>query len=102
MAVQFPYSAIVGQDEMKLAILLAVVDLVIGLTVIEGLALALYHRPTGKGVPPGDFDVNLASGLCLMLALREALAASAWMWIVAWLAAAGLAHAVDVALRWQK
>lgn len=79
-----------------------VVDLVIGLTVIEGLSLALYHRLTGKGVPTGDFAVNLVSGLCLMLALREALAASSWMWIVVWLAAAGLAHAVDVARRWHR
>lgn len=79
-----------------------VVDLVIGLTVIEGLALALYRRHTGKGVRIGDFAVNLVSGLCLMLALRGALAASSWLWIVAWLAAAGLAHAIDLALRWPR
>ena len=79
-----------------------VVDLVIGLTVIEGLALALYHRHTGKGVRIGDFAVNLVSGLCLMLALRGALAASSWLWIVAWLAAAGLAHATDLWRRWRR
>lgn len=79
-----------------------VVDLVIGLTVIEGLALALYHRLTGKGVPTGDFAVNLVSGLCLMLALRAAVADAAWHWIGLWLAAAGGAHATDLVRRWRR
>ena len=77
-----------------------VVDLVIGLTVIEGLALALYHRHTGKGVRIGDFAVNLVSGLCLMLALRVAVADTAWHWIGLWLAAAGGAHVTDLWRRW--
>ncbi|WP_231497547.1 MULTISPECIES: hypothetical protein [unclassified Methylibium] len=79
-----------------------VIDLVIGLTLFEGLALALYHRRTGKGVPVGDFAVNLVSGLCLMLGLREALTGASPLWIVMYLAASGLAHAVDVLLRWQR
>jgi len=78
-----------------------VIDLVIGLTLFEGLALALYHRRTGKGVPVGDFAVNLVSGLCLMLALRAAVADAAWPWIGLWLGGAGLAHAADLARRWQ-
>ena len=42
MAVQFPFSAIVGQDEMKLAILLAAVDWRIGGVLVFG------DRGTGK------------------------------------------------------
>lgn len=78
-----------------------VIDLVIGLTLFEGLALALYHRRTGKGVPVGDFAVNLVSGLCLMLALRAAVADAAWPWIGLWLGCAGLAHAADLARLWR-
>jgi hypothetical protein len=40
------------------------VDLIIGFTLLEGLALALYFRSTGRGVAPAQFGVNLASGLC--------------------------------------
>lgn len=79
-----------------------VIDLVIGLTLFEGLALALYHRRTGKGVPVGDFAVNLVSRLCLMLALRAAVADAAWHWIGLWLAAAGGAHATDLWRHWRR
>jgi hypothetical protein len=78
------------------------VDLVIALTVVEGLALALYHRATGRGVAPQDYALNLVSGLCLMLALRSVLAGAVWPWSAAALAAAGLAHGVDIARRWQR
>lgn len=79
-----------------------VIDLVIGLTLFEGLALALYHRRTGKGVPVGDFAVNLVSGLCLMLALRAAVTDAAWHWIGLWLTVAGGAHATDLMRRWRR
>lgn len=78
------------------------IDLLIGFTLLEGLALVVYHRLTGRGVRPGDFLVNLASGLCLMCALRVALSGSAWPWIAGWLAVAGLAHAWDMVRRWQR
>jgi hypothetical protein len=78
------------------------VDLVIALTVMEGLALALYHRVTGRGVAPRDYGLNLVSGLCLMLALRSVLAGAAWHWTAAALAAAGLAHGADIARRWRR
>jgi hypothetical protein len=78
------------------------VDLVIALTVVEGVALALYHRATGRGVAPQDYALNLVSGLCLMLALRSVLAGAAWHWTAAALAAAGLAHGADIVGRWQR
>ena len=76
------------------------VDLVIVLTVVEGLALALYYRATGRGIAPQDYALNLVSGLCLMLALRSVLAGAAWHWSAAALAAAGLAHGADIVSRW--
>lgn len=78
------------------------VDGVIGLTVLEGVALLVHHRLTGGGVRPRDFMLNLVSGVCLMLALRCALREQGALWIAAWLAAAGAAHAADIGLRWVK
>ena len=75
-------------------------DLVIGLTVLEGLALSAYFRVTGRGVAPAQFGINLVSGLCLMFALRCALAVAGWRWIALWLLAAGLAHGLDLWRRW--
>ncbi len=78
------------------------VDLVIALTVVEGIALALYHRASGRGVAPRDYALNLVSGLCLMLALRSVMAGAAWHWCAAALAAAGLAHGADIWRRWRR
>ncbi|MBU1360287.1 MAG: hypothetical protein KKC85_12815 [Gammaproteobacteria bacterium] len=77
------------------------IDLLIAITAVEGLLLALHHRRTGLGVRPRDFAANLVSGLCLMAALRCAIADSGALWIAAWLAAAGLAHASDLIARWR-
>lgn len=75
------------------------VDIVIGLTVLEVIVLTAHHRLTRRGLALQDYALNLASGLFLMLALRAALVQSTWMWIAASLAAAGLAHGADIVLR---
>jgi hypothetical protein len=79
----------------------SLIDLVIGLTVLEGLALAVYHGRTGRGMAPRDFVANLAAGLALMLALRAGLSAAGWGWVAAGLALAGLLHAADLRTRWR-
>jgi hypothetical protein len=43
----------------------------------------------------------LLPGVCLMLALRAALAGSAWPWVPLALAAALLAHLADLRARWR-
>jgi len=78
------------------------VDLIIGFTLLEGVALALYFRSTGRGIAPAQFGINLVSGLCLMVALRSALAHSGAVWVAASLLAAGLAHGLDLLRRWQR
>ena len=78
------------------------VDLVIAFTLLEALALALYFRATGRGVAPSQFAWNLASGLCLMLALRSVLAGAGAAWVGLALLAAGLCHAADLWRRWQR
>ena len=80
----------------------ALVDGVIALTLAEGLALWACWRATGRGVAPGQYALNLVSGLCLMAALRCALAAAPGWTVLAWLAAAGLAHGADIARRWTR
>ncbi len=78
------------------------IDAVIGFTLVEGVALALYHRQTGRGVAVGEFAANLAAGLCLMLALRGAVADAGWPWVVLCLLGAGVAHGTDLWRRWRR
>lgn len=78
------------------------VDAAIAITLLEGLALALYHRITGRGLPLDAYALNLLSGLCLMLALRSALQDQAWFWGAGCLAASGLAHLTYLRQRWQR
>ena len=77
------------------------VEFIIALTVLEAVALLGYHRLTGKGLSPGHYALNLASGLCLMLAVRSVLLGGDWRGTVLCLSAAGLAHGTDLWRRWQ-
>ncbi len=77
-----------------------IVDAVIVLTALEGIALVVWHRRTGAGVAPRDFAANLVSGLCLMLALHAALHDLGGAWIAMFLLVAGVAHASDLWRRW--
>jgi len=78
------------------------IDLVIVFTLVEALALVLYHRATGKGVSPREFLANMVSGLCLMLALRCGAGEAGVPWVALWLLAAGLAHGTDLWMRWRR
>lgn len=86
---------------MSDALPLLLIDWVIALTLAEAGVLALHHRLTGKGVAPGDFFVNLCSGLCLMLALRAALAGAAAPWVLLPLSLAGMTHVLELSRRWR-
>jgi len=83
-----------------MGMLTTLVEVAISITVLEGIALAAYHKATGRGIPLQAYGLNLLSGLMLMLALRAALSAGAWYWPVAFLTVAGLAHASDIWRRW--
>jgi len=82
--------------------LAALVDMVIVFTLLECAALVVYRRITGKGVAGRDFIANMASGLCLMLALRCAVQDAGSVWIALFLAAAGGAHGLDIWMRWRR
>jgi len=79
-----------------------IVDAVIALMLLEALLLAVLHARHGRGPAPADLLPNFAAGLFLLLALRGALAGSAWPWIAASLAAALAAHLADIARRWPR
>ena len=78
------------------------IEIVIAVTLLEGVALTVYHRISGKGVAPREFAANLVSGLCLMLALRGVLAGSGWGWTALLLLVSGLIHVSDSWQRWKR
>ena len=75
------------------------IDAIIAITLVEVAALLLYHHQTKRGLSPRDYLLNVASGLCLMLALRCSLVGSSWYFIAAFLSGAGFAHTADIAMR---
>ena len=77
------------------------IDVVIAFTLLEIIALALYHRVTGRGLPTRDFLPSLAAGLALMFALRAGITGAGWGWMAAGLMASGLAHLADLRRRWR-
>jgi len=86
-------------DVLLIALL---IDLVIVFTLLEAVALTLYHRITGKGVALHEFALNMASGLCLMLALRGLAHDAGTAWVALFLVAAGFAHGTDLWWRWRR
>ena len=68
------------------------VDGILVLVVIEAIVLAILGRAT---ILP-----NLLAGFMLLIAMRLALGDAALPWVGTSLLAAGLAHLVDLRLRW--
>ncbi len=77
-----------------------VVDLILGLMLLEGLALSLVWYRRGRGVPPLALWVNLAAGGAMLLAVRGALTGASWVWIWIPLLLALFTHLADVGVRW--
>ncbi len=75
------------------------VELAMAVTLLEVVVLLLRRRATGRGPAPREYLPNAVSGLCLMVALHASLGDAGWPWLAGPLAAAGLAHAVDIWLR---
>lgn len=80
----------------------ALIDVVIGVTVLEGLALLAYRQVTGKGVAGSQFIFNLFAGLSLMLALRLSSAGAQATWVAASLMLSGAFHGMDLWRRWER
>lgn len=78
-----------------------IIDLILLLVVVEGIAFFVYRQRTSRGPATADLLSNFLAGGCLLLALRSALTGTAWGWIAVCLVAALLAHVSDVWGRWR-
>jgi len=77
-----------------------VAPLLLGFVLAEAALLYALHRRTGRGLLPAGILALLAPGASLMLALWAAMAGAWWGWTGLALAAALLAHLVDLRRRW--
>ncbi len=78
------------------------VDVILFVVAIEAIGLVAYRQFTGHGLTAGDMLANLSSGVCLLLALRFALAGSPWPMIVIAVCGSLVAHLYDLSRRWDK
>jgi hypothetical protein len=76
-----------------------IVDIILGLMLLECLALWLFKRTTGIGPPFLALLPNLAAGGFLLLAVRSALTGADWFAAAFCLAMALLAHIADLVFR---
>jgi hypothetical protein len=67
---------------------------------LEAAALTGFHAWRGRGVAPKNFLANLASGMCLLLAMRLALGGAWWGFTAASLLGALIFHVTDLARNW--
>jgi len=78
-----------------------VIDWILLGMVLEGIGLTSLFIWRGKGVAPFSLLPNLASGMCLLLAMRLALSGAWWGFAGAALFAALLFHLADLARLWR-
>ena len=79
-----------------------VIDLILGLMVVEAIALAVLYHMTGRGIAPVRLLPNLFAGAFLMLALRASLTGGGGTAIGSWLILGLVGHLADLALRWPR
>ncbi len=77
------------------------IDLILVVTVAEGIVLTLLRRVNGRGLSAGAVARMLLPGFCLMLALRAALSGTDWPFVPLALTAALIAHLADLRGRWR-
>jgi len=83
------------------------VDAILVLVALEALIFAVLYRfvPAAPRLSRPHMAVlwpTLLSGALLMLAVRLALTDAPWIWVAGVLAASGLSHVVDIALRFRR
>jgi hypothetical protein len=78
-----------------------IVDIILLLMLLEGIALLAYHYKTKRGLTPVAVLSNLLAGGFLLLALRAAMTAASWEWIALWLLLALGGHLLDLFMRWR-
>lgn len=79
-----------------------VIDLILGLMMVEAISLAVLYYRTGRGIVPVRLWPNLCAGAFLLLALRASLTGAGATAIGSWLALGLVGHLTDLALRWPR
>lgn len=78
------------------------IEIVVGLMLLEFVAVLLVRRRWGAGVALPALFAVLCAGACLMLAVRAALLDQSPAVITLWLVGGLVAHLADLVLRWQR
>jgi hypothetical protein len=78
-----------------------ILDWIIAAMLVEAFGLAAWHRWSGRGVAPLAYLPNLASGACLLIAMRLALAGLWWGFASTALLAALAFHVLELARNWR-
>lgn len=79
-----------------------VADLILLMLALEGGALAIYHRRTGRGIALRAILPFLLAGAAFALSLRAALTGAGWPLVALPLMGAFAAHLWDIAARWRR
>ena len=77
------------------------VDVVMGIALLEAVALLAFFWATGRGVAPLQFLPNLFSGLALMVGLRCVITGQPTLYLAACLVVSGTLHAVGLWHSWR-
>ncbi len=78
------------------------IDLILIVVALEAALLICYWRLTGRGIAAFDLLPNLCAGAFLLVAFRVTLGGGSWTVACGCLAAAGIAHLIDVDRRWRR
>lgn len=79
-----------------------VINFAVALTVAEAVGLLANYYVWRRGLAPGEYLLNLLSGLCLMLSLRAVLGVSDPLGPITYLSLAGVCHVADLARRMRR
>lgn len=71
-----------------------IVDLILALVAVEAILLMVFRRQVRRRTPLWGLVTHLASGACLLIALRIALVQGWWGWVGLALGAALACHLV--------
>ncbi|MBS7793043.1 hypothetical protein KTR66_23880 [Roseococcus sp. SDR] len=79
-----------------------VAELILLMLALEGAALGIYHRMTGRGIALRAILPFLLAGAAFALSLRAALTGAGWPLVALPLMGAFGAHVWDIAARWRR
>lgn len=79
-----------------------IVDIMVLFVILEVLALIVYWRLKGKGIPTVPLLANIGAGGSLMLALGASLKGYSTSIVAVFLVSSLVFHLTDLAIRWKR